>query len=185
MEAAELRKFQHLVPIFRKYGDRYGIDWLMLAAQGYQESGLDQSKKSSHGAVGVMQVKPSTAADKSVGIPDISNTDNNIHAGTKYLAYIRDAYFDSDEIDPMAQIHFSLAGYNAGPNRVAQLRKKAESMGLDPNVWFFNVERAALAAGVTQPVDYVTNIHKYYVAYRLSLDTLLRRERERQRVSEG
>jgi membrane-bound lytic murein transglycosylase MltF len=85
----------------------------------------------------------------------------------------------------MAQIHFSLAGYNAGPNRVEQLRRRAKSMGLDPNVWFFNVERAALAEGVTQPVHYVTNIHKYYVAYKLSLDTLLRRERERQRVSQN
>jgi membrane-bound lytic murein transglycosylase MltF len=183
--AAELKKFQQLIPIFRKYGDQYGIDWLMLAAQGYQESGLDQSRKSSHGAVGVMQIKPSTAADKSVGIPNIGNTDNNIHAGTKYLAYLRDSFYGSDEIEPMARIHFSLAGYNAGPNRVEQLRKKAASMGFDPNVWFFNVERAALAEGVTQPVHYVTNIHKYYVAYKLSLDTILRRERERQRVSEG
>ena len=183
--STELKKVRDLIPIFRKYGDHYGIDWLMLAAQGYQESGLDQSKKSSHGAVGVMQIKPSTAADKSVGIPDIGNTDNNIHAGTKYLAYIRDSYFGSDEIDPMAQIHFSLASYNSGPNRVKQLRKKAESMGLDPNVWFFNVERAALAAGVTQPVHYVANIHKYYVAYKLSLATLQRRERERQRVSQN
>jgi membrane-bound lytic murein transglycosylase MltF len=181
----ELKKMRDLIPIFRQYGDRYGIDWLILAAQGYQESGLDQNRKSSHGAVGVMQIKPSTAADKSVGIPDIRSTDSNIHAGTKYLAYLRDSYFGSDEIEPMAQIHFSLAGYNAGPNRVQQLRKKAESMGLDPNVWFFNVERAALAEGVTQPVHYVANIHKYFVAYKLSLDTLLRREAERQKVSEG
>lgn len=183
--AAEVRRVRELIPIFRKYGETYGVDWLMLAAQGYQESGLDQSKKSRSGALGVMQIKPSTAADKSVGIPDISSTDNNIHAGTKYLVYLRDSYFGSDEIEPMARIHLSLAGYNAGPNRIQQLRKKAESMGLDPNVWFFNVERAALAEGVTQPVHYVANIHKYFVAYKLSLDTLLRREAERQRVSEG
>lgn len=181
--SAELKKARELIPIFREYGDRYGIEWLMLAAQGYQESGLDQSKKSSHGAVGVMQIKPSTAADKSVGIPNIGAVDNNIHAGTKYLAYLRDTYFDSDGIDPMDRIHFSLAGYNAGPNRIVQLRQEAESMGLDPNRWFFNVERAALAAGVTQPVHYVANIHKYYVAYKLSLATLERRELERQRVS--
>ncbi|MGB6847112.1 MAG: lytic transglycosylase F [Thermoanaerobaculia bacterium] len=181
--ATEVKRVRELIPIFRKYGDQFGIDWLMLAAQGYQESGLDQTKKSSSGALGVMQIKPSTAADKSVGIPDIGSADSNIHAGTKYLAYLRDSYFGSDEIEPMAQIHLSLAGYNAGPNRVQQLRKKAESMGLDPNVWFFNVERAALAEGVTQPVHYVANIHKYYVAYKLSLDTLLRREVERQRVS--
>jgi membrane-bound lytic murein transglycosylase MltF len=183
--AAELKKFQQLLPIFRKYGESFGIDWLMLAAQGYQESGLDQSKKSRSDAIGVMQIKPSTAGDKSVGIPDIYSVDNNIHAGTKYLAYIRDSYFGSPEIDRMNQLHFSLAGYNAGPNRVVQLRKKAESMGLNPNIWFFNVERAALAAGTTEPVQYVANIHKYYVAYKLSLDTILRREAERQRVSEG
>jgi membrane-bound lytic murein transglycosylase MltF len=183
--AAELKKVRQLIPIFRKYADRYEFDWVMLAAQGYKESGLDQSKKSRSGAIGVMQIKPSTAGDKSVGITDIYNEDNNIHAGTKYLACIRDSYFVNPEIDPMNRIHFSLAGYNAGPNRVVQLRKKAESMGLNPNIWFFNVERAALAAGTTEPVQYVANIHKYYVAYKLSLDTILRREAERQRVSEG
>ena len=52
-----------LLSLFKQYGEQYNFDALMLAALGYQESGLDQSVKSSAGAVGVMQVLPSTAAD--------------------------------------------------------------------------------------------------------------------------
>ena len=97
---SEAARLEEHIALFQEYAGRYGIDWLALAAQAYQESGIDQGKRSGAGAIGVMQLLPSTAADKSVGIPDIGSTDSNIHAGTKYLAYLRDSYFGSDEIEP-------------------------------------------------------------------------------------
>jgi membrane-bound lytic murein transglycosylase MltF len=165
MSESELDKFKEMVNLFRKYAAQYDFDALMIAAQGYQESGLDQSKVSPAGAVGVMQIKPSTAADNNVGIPEIHNLENNIHAGTKYLRFIRDRYFSGDDIDEREQTLFSFAAYNAGPARVARLRKKAAEMGLDPNLWFDNVEVAAAKDIGRETVQYVSNIYKYYLAY--------------------
>jgi len=136
----EREKFNATVDLFRKYSDQYGFDYLMVAAQGYQESGLDQSVVSPVGALGIMQVMPTTATDKSVGIPDISTPDNNIHAGTKYLRYVIDNFFDDPAIDEVNRTLFAFASYNAGPNRIQRLRAEAASMGFDPNIWFGNVE---------------------------------------------
>ena len=167
-DQAERDKLNRFLPLFRKYGEQYGFDELALAAQAYQESELDHSRKSHAGAVGIMQLLPTTVADKNVGIPDISKVEDNIHAGAKYLAFLRDRYFGGDEISPFDRMAFSWAAYNAGPARVRKLRKEAESMGLDPNVWFNNVEVAAGKLVGTEPVRYVANIHKYYIAYRLA-----------------
>ena len=160
-------KLDRLLPVFRKYAQKYGFDELALAAQAYQESGLDHSRISHAGAMGIMQLLPTTVADKNVAIPDISKVEDNIHAGTKYLAFLRDRYFSSDEISPFDRMAFSWAAYNAGPARVRRMRTEARNMGLDPNVWFNNVEAAAGKLVGTEPVRYVANIHKYYVAYRL------------------
>jgi len=96
-----------------------------------QESTLDHKKRSKVGAVGIMQVLPSTAADKNVGIPDVENLESNIHAGTKYLRFIRNRYFNDPAIDGLNQTLFAFASYNAGPAKVARLRKEAQEMGLD------------------------------------------------------
>ncbi len=161
-------RFESTVGIFRKYGERYGFDHLMLAALAYQESRLDQSAHSAAGAVGMMQLLPTTAADPIVGIPDISTVDNNIHAGTKYLRWLRDTYCSDPEIDDLDQTLLTFASYNAGPGRVRQLREEAASSGLDPNVWFGNVEHVAARRIGRETVQYVSNIAKYYVAYRLA-----------------
>jgi membrane-bound lytic murein transglycosylase MltF len=150
---------------FREYGERYDLDWLLLAAQGYQESRLNQDLRSPAGAVGVMQLLPSTAADPNVGIPNIEDLENNIHAGAKYLAFLRDRYFSDEAIDSLNQQLLSLAAYNAGPARVARLRREAADEGLDPNVWFRNVELIAARRIGRETVRYVNNIFKYYVAY--------------------
>ena len=168
VDEAERDKLERFLPLFRKYGEQYGFDELALAAQAYQESGLDHSRKSRAGAVGIMQLLPSTVADRNVGISDISKVEDNIHAGAKYLAFLRDRYFSGDEISPFDRMAFSLAAYNAGPARVRKMRKEAGRMGLDPDVWFNNVEVAAGKLVGTEPVRYVANIHKYYVAYRLA-----------------
>ena len=179
----EFKRFQDVAGIFEKYGEQYGIDYLMVAAQGYQESGLDQNAKSGAGAVGIMQLLPTTAADKNVGIPDISDAESNIHAGVKYLDFIRNRYFDDPGIDRFNQTLFAFAAYNAGPARVAKLRGKAEQQGYDPNIWFDNVEIIAAREIGRETVQYVANILKYYVGYRLSVEQQVKRAEERKKQS--
>ena len=179
--AKDFKRFHDVANIFEKYGEQYGVDYLMVAAQGYQESGLDQNARSEAGAVGIMQLLPTTAADKNVGIPDITNVESNIHAGIKYLNFIRDRYFNDPEIDRLNQTLFAFAAYNAGPARIAKLRGKAEQQGYDPNIWFDNVELMAAKDIGRETVQYVANILKYYVGYRLSLQQQLKREEERKK----
>ena len=124
LTAADMERFKSMVEYFRRYADEYDFDWLMVAAQAYQESRLDQTVRSRVGAVGVMQILPSTAADSSVGIPDIENLENNIHAGVKYLRFMRDRYFANEGLDDLNATLFSFAGYNGGPNRIARLREE-------------------------------------------------------------
>lgn len=164
----ERDRLRTLLGTFEHYGERYGFEALALAAQAYQESGLDHSKRSPKGAIGIMQVLPSTAQDRHVGIPDIHRLDANIHAGTKYLRFLHDRYFSSPEIAPADQLALGWAAYNAGPARVRRMQALAEQMGLDPNTWFENVETAAARLVGAETVDYVANIHKYYLAYKLA-----------------
>lgn len=168
-------RFERTVGIFKEFGNRYDFDHLMLAALAYQESGLDQSVRSAAGAVGIMQVLPTTAADPKVGIPDITTVENNIHAGTKYLRFLRNRYFSDPAIDEINQTLFSFAAYNAGPARVRKLREEASKNNLDPNVWFGNVEHVAAKRIGRETVRYVSNIAKYYVAYRLASRHLQKR----------
>jgi membrane-bound lytic murein transglycosylase MltF len=167
---AEIKKFDETVAYFKKYASQYGFDYLMIVAQGYQESMLEQSARSPGGAVGIMQVKPRTAAAAPISIPDITTADNNIHAGVKVLKDISDNYFNDPKIDPMNRLLFTFAGYNAGPNRIAALRKKAPAAGLDPNKWFGNVELLVAQSVGPVTVQYVSNIYKYYVAYKLVVE---------------
>jgi membrane-bound lytic murein transglycosylase MltF len=167
---AELQRFYSLRALFEKYGAEYGFEALALAAQGFQESGLDQSRKSNRGAVGIMQLLPSTAADKNVGIIDIASAENNIHAGVKYLAFLRDRYFSDSDIGRINQMAFTWAAYNAGPAKVRKMRKLTKKLGLNPNVWFGNVEVAAGKIVGRETVHYVANIYKYYIAYTLLID---------------
>ncbi len=182
---AERSKLKATIDLFRKYGDQYGFDYLMVAAQGYQESGLDQSVVSRVGALGIMQVMPTTAADKSVGIPDISTPDNNIHAGTKYLRYIVDNFFDDPAIDEVNRTLFAFASYNAGPNRIQRLRSEAAGMGFDPNIWFGNVEVVVAKDVGREPVQYVSNIYKYYTVYSMLQDQREIKEELKDQMRDG
>ena len=171
---AERKKFLAMVNLFQKYGDQYKFDYLLMAAQGYQESRLDQGAKSQVGAVGVMQLMPATGREQKVG--DITQLEPNIHAGVKYMRFVRDEFFEDQPMDDLNKGLFTFASYNAGPGRVRQLRREAEKRGLNPNVWFGNVERIASERIGRETVTYVSNIYKYYVAYRLILEERNRRE---------
>ncbi len=164
----ELKKFNLLVGLFQKYGKQYDIDWLLMAAQGYQESQLDQARHSAAGAIGIMQVMPATAEKMQVG--DITELEPNIHAGVKYIRFIVDKYYQSEPMDSLNKVLFAFAAYNAGPARIRALRGEARTLGLDSNVWFDNVERVADYRIGRETVQYVANIYKYYIAYTLVQD---------------
>jgi len=163
----EMKKFQAMVHLFKTYAGKYDFDYLMVIAQAYQESGLDHNKRSHAGAVGVMQLLPTTAKDPNVNIADIEKLENNIHAGTKYLRFIIDRYYKDEPMDDVNKPLFAFASYNAGPARIKNLRDKAKKMGLDPNVWFRNVEIAAAKSIGRETVQYVRNIYKYYITYHM------------------
>jgi membrane-bound lytic murein transglycosylase MltF len=165
----ERKKFLALVQYFQKYGGQYDVDWLLMVAQGYQESQLNQNAKSRVGAIGVMQLKPATGKDMNVG--DVTVTEANIHAGIKYMRFMIDRYYEKEPMTKLDKALFTFASYNAGPARVRQLRQEAAQRGLDPNVWFQNVESVAAEKVGQETVTYVSNIYKYYIAYRLVLES--------------
>jgi membrane-bound lytic murein transglycosylase MltF len=174
----EMRKFERAVEFFKNYSDKYDMDYLLMAAQGYQESRLDQNAKSQVGAVGVMQVMPATGKDMKVG--DISQEDANIHAGVKYMRFMIDQFFANEPMDKINKGLFAFAAYNAGPGRIQGLRKEAAKRGLDPNRWFNNVEIVASEKIGRETVTYVSNIYKYYIAYKLATETLEERKKARE-----
>jgi membrane-bound lytic murein transglycosylase MltF len=162
---AERKKLLETAELFKKYAGQYELDYLLMAAQAYQESQLDHGKKSPVGAIGIMQVMPATGKELKVG--DIRELEPNIHAGVKYMRFVIDQYYKDEPMTPLDKGLFAFASYNAGPGRIRQLRREAAKRGLDPNVWFGNVEQIASERIGRETVTYVSNIFKYYTAYRL------------------
>ena len=179
--SAEYKRFTETLAIFQKYGAQYSFDPLMLAAQGYQESQLNQNAKSHVGAVGVMQMMPATGAQMQVG--DIHMTESNIHAGAKYMDQLLAKYFSDAQFKEGNRPLFAFASYNCGPGNVAKARKTAEIRGLDPNKWFNNVELVIGEQIGTETTTYVRNIYKYYVAYKLTLDAQAEADKARSQVA--
>ena len=177
---AERKKFVALIKYFQKYGDKYDVDWLLMAAQGYQESQLNQAARSKVGAIGVMQVMPTTG--KELGVGDINNVESNIHAGVKYVRWMIDQYYGNEPMTQLDKALFAFASYNAGAGRISQLRKEAAKRGLDPNVWFHNVENIAAAKIGMETVTYVSNIYKYYISYSLILETMEEKKQATERM---
>ena len=179
----ELPKFERTVELFRKYGDRYDIDYLILMAQGYQESQLNQNARSPVGAIGIMQVMPATGKDMKVG--DINQLEPNIHAGVKFLRAMMNEYYAKEPMDQLNRGLFTFAAYNAGPGRVRGLRRTAAERGLDPNVWFNNVELIAAEKIGRETVTYVSNIYKYFLAYEMLAEERAEREKAKEAVKQG
>jgi membrane-bound lytic murein transglycosylase MltF len=176
----EMKKFERTVEIFRKYGERYDLDYLLMMAQGYQESRLDQRARSAVGAIGVMQVMPATGRSMRTG--DIRQLEPNIHAGVKYIRFMQDQYFQGEPMDALNKTLFSFAAYNAGPGRIRELRAAAATRGLNPNVWMNNVELLAAQKIGAETVTYVSNIYKYYIAYKLEAEIQAERQKARELV---
>jgi len=157
-----------VIRTLKKHAAFYGFDWLLIMAVAYQESRLDHNKENPCGAVGIMQVRPTTARDKQVNIPNIHLLEDNIHAGVKYLAFLRKRYYSQDRLDPQDGIRFALASYNAGPRKIRMVRRLAKQMGYNPDIWFRNVEYAALKLIGQETVQYVSNVNKYYVLFKFN-----------------
>jgi membrane-bound lytic murein transglycosylase MltF len=178
---AEYKRFMATLAIFEKYGRQYDFDPLMLAAQGYQESQLDQNAKSHVGAIGVMQLMPDTGASMKVG--DIRVTESNIHAGVKYMDTLMEQYFPDAHFSEGNRPLFAFASYNCGPGNVAKMRREAAKRGLDPDKWFNNVEIVVAQKIGTETTTYVRNIYKYYVTYKLTLDAMEQQKKAREQVA--
>ncbi|AUT76641.1 transglycosylase SLT domain-containing protein [Paraburkholderia hospita] len=174
-ESAELKRFRQTVAFFEKYGQQYDFDPLMLAAQGFQESQLNQDAKSQVGAVGIMQLMPTTGKELNVG--DIRMAQSNIHAGTKYLDQLMTRYFQDAHFSEVDRPLFAFASYNAGPGNIAKMRKEAAARGLNPDVWFNNVEIVVAEKIGIETTTYVRNIYKYYASYRLLKEAQAQRSR--------
>lgn len=183
LAAADLQRYQNTIGLFRKYGEQYNFDPLLLAAQGFQESGLDQSARSSAGAVGVMQLLPATG--KSMKVGDIYRIEPNIHAGVKYLRHIADTWLKDPKIDNYNRTLLSFAAYNAGPGNLRRARELAKRKNMNPDIWFQNVEYAMGEVIGVEPVRYVANISKYYLAYKSVELQQQQREEAKRQVGEG
>lgn len=177
---AEWKRFEQTLALFKKYGQKYQFDPVMLAAQGYQESGLDQKRRGPSGAIGIMQIMPSTGASLRVG--NVRVTEPNIHGGAKYMDMIITQYFPEKTFSEQDRTLFAFASYNAGPGKISRMRKIAEERGLDPNKWFNNVEIITAEKVGLETTTYVRNIYKYYVAYKMSLKAVEDKRKAREKL---
>jgi membrane-bound lytic murein transglycosylase MltF len=166
LQKDSLARIGEHAPHFREAGERFGFDWLLLGAQAFQESGLDPAARNPTGAVGLMQVMPSTGAQ--MGYPDVEKPRANVLAGSAYLRHLRDEWFADPAIPPEDRIYFALAAYNAGPGAIGEMRRRAKRAGLDPNRWFGNVEIVVQQHIGDETPGYISNIHRYYLVYKLS-----------------
>ena len=173
-----------VVELFRKYGEQYDMDFLLMAAQGYQESTLDQNAKSPVGAIGVMQVMPATGKELKVG--DITQLEPNIHAGVKYMRFMIDHYYKDEPMDQLNKgaVHVRVLQRRARRG-CASCAARPKQRGLDPNVWFGNVERIASERIGRETVTYVSNIYKYYVAYKLLREQYEKRPTRRRKCGKA
>jgi len=162
--SADRTRFEQTRPLFERHGGAYNLDPLLLTALAYQESRLDQRMRSPAGAIGVMQLLQSTGDWMNVG--DITVLEPNIHAGAKYFRLLMDTVEDQ-EVDELNRIFFALASYNGGQTRIRRLRRETAAQGLDPNVWFDNVELSVARVIGRETVQYVGNIYKLYLALRM------------------
>jgi membrane-bound lytic murein transglycosylase MltF len=155
-----------MVTLFQRYGEQYSLPYLLVAAQAYQESGLDHSVRSPVGAVGVMQIKPATAAGAPISIPNVQVVDANIHAGVKFL---RSWWIDTTRTNRWTRPQRGYLRWLLTTQDPLELRAygKAKEEGLDPNRWFNNVELIAAREIGRETVQYVSNIYKYYLAYKM------------------
>jgi len=177
-------RLSELRDLLQRNGEKYGFNWLLLGALAYQESQLDHSVRSPVGAVGLMQVMPETAAAPPIELVPVDDIEKNVEAGAKYLAFVRNEYFNDPAIGDVDRVNFALASYNAGPTRINRMRRRAAKEGLDPNVWFNNVEKVVRRRVGIEPVQYVRNITRYYIEFLVMQRTNAARAEARRKLEQ-
>lgn len=159
----EWNRYLGMKGYFDRYGAESRIEPLFVAALGFQETMLNQSLVSPMGAIGVMQLLPTTGASMKVG--NIRELEPNIHAGAKYMGSLLYGMSIDDDFPRFERALFAVAAYNAGPNNIKKVRELAAQMGFNPNKWFLNVEMVAARMIGLETFFYVRNVYKYYVTY--------------------
>lgn len=159
-----LDKLAFFAPAMQFAAKANGLDWLLLAAIGQKETGLNAVVRQ-NGPTGVMQVNPVTA--RSMGVKNPHDTTQNVTAAARYLSYLREQ-FNSPDISAEDQLYFMLAAYNAGEGRLKGLRAKAAAQGLNPNRWTGHVEKVARETVGRRLADYVLAVSRYYFAYQMA-----------------
>jgi len=132
-----------------------------------------------------MQVMPSTAAGAPVKVNNIDQAENNIHAGTRLLHFLIEEHFNEPQLDLVNRMLFAMAAYNAGPAKIEKCRDLAAQMGYDRNKWFNNVEIAVAKVVGRETTQYVANVYKYYICYRLADETIQRRQAAQKRAGKA
>ncbi|QBC42198.1 MltF family protein [Iodobacter fluviatilis] len=158
---SSLDKLAFFAPVFQIVAAANNLDWLLLAAIGQKETGLNSVVRKK-GPTGVMQINPTTA--RNMGVKNPHDAEGNVTAAARYLGHLRD-FFNNPGINDEDQLYFMIAAYNAGEGRVQQLRNQAAAQGLDRNRWLGNVEKVALKSVSKGMVDYVSAVSRYYIAY--------------------
>jgi soluble lytic murein transglycosylase len=116
-------------PLIQKYAKAHTLDPYLLAALMAQESTFTPEIRSSANAVGLMQITPPTGRTlaRRLGIRRFTTSmltqpETNVRMGTRYF---------KDMVDRFGAVHYALAGYNAGPHRVAEWMKEAPGLPQD------------------------------------------------------
>ena len=179
--SADYKRFEETLALFEKYGKQYNFDPLMLAAQGYQESTLDQHKRSHVGAIGIMQIMPATG--KSLKVGGSRSPSRTSTAAPSTWDQLMPRYFPDADFTEQERTLFAFAACNAGPGNIRKMRREAEKRGLDPNKWFNNVEVVTGEKIGMEPTTYVRNNFKYYVSYKLTQDAREQAEKRKREVA--
>jgi membrane-bound lytic murein transglycosylase MltF len=167
---SDRQKLEKLRPTLQLYAAQNNFDWLSLAALAYKESSFNPHVRSGSGPSGLMQITP--AAARSVGVSNSQTLEGNVQAAAKYMAMLRKRFFASPQIAESERLAFVLAAYNLGPARVQGLRTEAKRRGLNPNQWFFQVERVASEQVGLGVVSYVSSVNKYQLTFARVRETL-------------
>ncbi|GGE17297.1 transglycosylase SLT domain-containing protein [Psychroflexus salis] len=163
--------------LIKKYAEKIGWDWRLVASIAYQESQFKPQSKSWAGARGLMQIMPATA--ESLKITDPTDPQESLRGGTAYLTEVWGKH--EDITDSIQRIKFTLASYNCGYAHLKDAQRIAERKGLHPKIWDNNVELAILdlsspkyynSEGIrygyvrgTEPYNYVRQIFERYEHY--------------------
>ena len=176
-----------LIDHFKQAGHRYGIDWRLLAAIGYQESHWRADALSPTGVRGIMMLTSATADQ--LGVADRRDPQQSIDGGARYLLQVKEKI--PQRIPEPDRTWLALAAYNVGYGHLEDARVLTQRAGKNPDLWsdvkqflplladpkWYKTTRHGAARG-NEPVHYTDNVRRYH-------DTLISIESTRQRTADS